>query len=148
MAINPANIAQLASGLPSEIQESIGAALRAQDKINSDVDSFLRSLLIPAWQTPNIMLNGWLPFSSIPVRFTKYLGLVFVTGAMTSGTIGQSAFTLPVSYRPQYDVNLAVESNDAYAKLRVEPSGVVVPVVGNPGFYALDGCIFFPAEGT
>lgn len=135
----------LASKLPTQIQNVLRSALSAQDNINRKIASTFSSITVWNWTTPQFS-NGWKNFStSLVGRFTVTpSGLVVLSGAISSGTIGSKAFTLPAKLAPKQDCNFAVDSNDAFGKLVVHSNGDVVPAVGSNLFFALDGVSFLP----
>jgi len=146
--LNVTSLQQLGAGLPPEVQTSIRSALSAQDKMNQDIAQLFTNVSAWNWQTPQFA-NGWKNFSTTLIaRFTQLsCGLVVLSGAIISGTIGGTAFTLPEAMRPSQDCNFAVDSNDAFGKLVVQASGSVIPTVGSNAFFSLDGATFLPAGG-
>jgi len=73
-------------------------------------------------------------------------GLVHLRGTMASGTIAAAMFTLPVGYRPAY--NLIFQGTTAGgtgARVDVTPAGALVPQIGTNPYFAIDG-ISFRAE--
>jgi len=80
------------------------------------------------------MLNGWVNFGTTQetMGYRKHpSGLVEVQGVIKTGTIGLPAFTLPTTFRPQYDMRYACTSNGAYGELGVSQLGAVTPFVGS-----------------
>lgn len=147
MALNLPNLQLLAAGLPPDMQRVLGAALRAQDKLNRDISDALTALSVWTWQRPQL-LNDWQDFSSTLVaRYTKTAaGFVVLSGAIKSGTVGSTAFTLPVGFRPGQDLNLAPWSfGETPSKFFVGPDGSVQPLVGSNVIFFLD-CAFL-ADG-
>jgi len=69
-------------------------------------------------------------------------GIVRLKGLIKSGTIGQTAFTLPIGYRPDTTLIFSVSSGGAYATLRVNSDGTVVPYTGANTYFSLDGVSF------
>lgn len=86
-----------------------------------------------AWIVPT-MTNGWLTYDadpggwSGPGYYKDSAGVVHLRGLIKSGTVGASAFTLPVGYRPA-DGNLLIGtiSNGAVGRVRVSTDGTVMP---------------------
>jgi len=101
-----------------------------------------------AWK--DVTLEGaWLKYDSdYAVRYFKDLsGVVHLEGAIKSGTLGTTAFTLPVGYRPaqyQYFAPLSTggSNNPVLSELYVDPDGTFTPVVGNNAYFSLDGVSF------
>ena len=60
-----------------------------------------------------------------------------------SGTIGTSAFTLPVGYIPSKTKFFAVSSNQAFGEVIVLATGTVTPRQGTNVWVALDGVEFY-----
>lgn len=137
MGLPVPSLQSLASGLPGEVAQKLRSALSAQDEFNRRI----QAILSPAqtWQTPQL-LNGWQNFSSHYVaRYTQLpSGVVVLSGAIKSGTIGTVAFVLPALLRPDQDVAIAVDSNGALGRLVVHPSGNVSAEVGSNSFFSLE----------
>jgi len=93
--------------------------------------------------------SGWVNYGSglAPAGFYKDpTGLVHLRGTMASGTIAAAMFTLPVGYRPAY--NLIFQGTTAGgtgARVDVTPAGALVPQIGTNPYFAIDG-ISFRAE--
>jgi len=96
------------------------------------------------------MVNSWVNFDT--TREARYWldqeGVVHLSGMLSTGTVGLTAFTLPVGYRPDFvdatndRLNFAVSSNSAFGVLQVLNTGAVIPAVGSNVFFALDGITF------
>ena len=71
-------------------------------------------------------------------------GTVHIKGLIKSGTLGSTAFTLPVGYRPLLDHNVAALAFNVIGRLKIQPSGNVVPVSGSNVWFSIH--ITFPAE--
>lgn len=69
-------------------------------------------------------------------------GRVCLEGTISTGTIGLSAFTLPVGYRPAAPQRFGVPSNGAFGELLVNTDGTVVPNVGSNVSFNLNGVCF------
>jgi hypothetical protein len=87
--------------------------------------------------------NSWVDYAgSVQAQagFRKnQFGRVFLKGLIKSGTIGTSAFTLPVGYRPQEQFNFAsIDGSDAGARLQIHTDGTVTPVNGSNAKFSLD----------
>lgn len=158
--VQPQRLASLAP------DATLQAVLRAQDKHNTDVSQALNAalvrgdtvqlwtpytatapLVVPSdWTTITAFSNSWAVFSgsfNVQWRITAS-GDIRLQGAIKSGTVGNSAFTL-ASVAPSQDVNLAADSNDAFGKLTISGgTGVVTPAVGSNVFFSVD-CSWTPA---
>ncbi len=101
-------------------------------------------IAVQSWQTPTL-LNSWVDFGG-GHNDTKYFkdpfGVVHIKGLIKFGTIGLPAFTLPSGYRPLSTEIYGVISNSAFAELRIDASGSVVPISGNNAWFSLDGITF------
>lgn len=82
--------------------------------------------------------NSWSTNGFVAAFRKNALGDVQIRGNIASGTIGQTAFTLPDGYRPPVQLDFAVPSNALYGQLRVLTSGAVRPVVGSNADFALN----------
>jgi hypothetical protein len=85
------------------------------------------------WIAPT-MLNAWVNFggSDAAAGYMKDdFGWVNVKGRIKSGTIGQTAFTLPAGYRPLETQRFTVSSNGAFGEVIINSDGTVVPQVGS-----------------
>lgn len=100
------------------------------------------------WTVISSFTNGWTAYSGYSVRYMKIRqDLVMLDGAITPGTIGAAAFTLPTGYRPsQYQIGRALQANSPYmARVDITNTGIVIPyaptLVGS-GWVSLAGIIF------
>lgn len=98
-----------------------------------------------AWITASPMQNGWVAYDARVPQYRKIGDIVYLRGVIKSGALGSQAFTLPVGYRPPSLGNLgfAVESNSAFGLVNIEPSGLVMPVIGQPTAYIRLDNIYF-----
>jgi hypothetical protein len=66
--------------------------------LKSIIDNYITD---SGWLYPT-MINGWVnrPENASPIRYRKIGKVVYISGAIKSGTFGQQVFTLPVGYRP------------------------------------------------
>jgi len=90
--------------------------------------------------------NSWVNYdagthTTAAFRWDRY-GRIWLKGLIKSGTIGLTAFTLPVA--PPQNVNFAVVANNLFGRVEIDTSGNVTPLVGNNAFVSLDGLNFFP----
>lgn len=89
--------------------------------------------------------NSWVNFGS-GTGFAGFwkdpFGIVHLQGAIKSGTLTASAFTLPVGSRPGFQCNFPTISNSALGYVHVESNGQVVPQSGSSVWFSLDGLSF------
>lgn len=90
--------------------------------------------------------NSWVDWGS-PYAPTAYMkdifGIVHIQGHCKSGTSGQAIFTLPVGYRPEYEIVLPVPSlSTTFGEIRIQTDGDVVHISGNTGFIGLSNISF------
>lgn len=79
------------------------------------------------WSTPSFT-NGWANFPTRNVGYRKNSeGFVELRGALASGTLGSSAFTLPVGYRPSEQLVFPCATFGAIGRVDVLANGTVVP---------------------
>jgi hypothetical protein len=108
--------------------------------------AFVRSLssTVPILATP--LLNSWVNFGA-GYRDAGYykdaLGIVHLSGLIASGTVGQSAFNLPVGYRPAQTLLFGTTSNASAGAVSVTPAGDVTPATpSNNAWVSLEGITF------
>jgi hypothetical protein len=96
-----------------------------------------------AW-TAVTFTNSWVNFGAgeQDVEYRKIGDLVFVRGAMKSGTVGSASFTLPVGFRPPAIVYFAVPSNSLYGQFRISSAGAATLTSGSNVSALLDGVSF------
>lgn len=126
-AIATPSLAQLASGLPPEIQDKLGAALRAQETFNQRVNAALQALDPGPWIRP-VYQNGWVDSSStryVRYRFEDGGRRVRFEGRMKSGTVSSKAFDIGQQFCPAQDLKFAVSSNALFGAVSVLNSGSV-----------------------
>lgn len=102
------------------------------------------SVVLEQWNAPTLT-NSWVYYGSPtnPVGYWKDPnGVVHLRGAVKSGTIGLSVFTLPVGYRPSNTEYFAVVSNGAFGRVVVGSDGGVTPDIGSNVYVTLDGITF------
>lgn len=104
------------------------------------------------WITLSSFSNGWVNFGSgwAGASYRKIGNRVFLRGLIAAGTISgdpntNTAFTLPVGYRPiQSNGTMhAVVSNDAFGQVRAAQDGRVGVFTGSSTWVNLDGISFF-----
>lgn len=90
--------------------------------------------------------HSWVNYNAaanMVARFKKKDGFVYLSGFIKSGTIDQSAFTLPAGYWPSARVILTTLSNNAIGRVQVENDGRVVPATPSTNTWVnLDGLFF------
>lgn len=97
-----------------------------------------------AWQTASYE-NSWVDLSvtyNSAGYYKDAMGIVRLRGVAKDGTIGQTAFTLPVGYRPPKAEVFAVNSNGAFGACHVTAAGEVKPMAGNNAYFSFDGITF------
>ena len=100
-----------------------------------------------AWIAPTLV-NSWVDYdTSRVVRYMKdSMGFVHIKGAIKSGSLGTTAFNLPVGYRPPAPRGYALNSNNStFGACYVNGTGDVIIVAGNTALMYLDA-ICFKAE--
>jgi hypothetical protein len=97
------------------------------------------------WITPTL-INNWVAYDT--ARTPKYYkdanGIVHVKGMMKSGTVGSSAFILPVGYRPDALRMFTTNSTNVFGLLQVDNTGAVTALTNNTFVYI--DVILFKAE--
>lgn len=92
--------------------------------------------------------NGWSNYSPSGYSAAYYkdrLGFVHLRGMIKGGTMSQTAFTLPVGYRPAKAMLLATASAHVYGELLLYTDGRVDAETGQNLLMSLDGIVF---QGT
>jgi len=91
-------------------------------------------------------LNGWLNYAGTNNEPASYYSdpykRVFLGGTITGGTVGQTAFVLPVGLRPRYITWFPTVSAGAFGAARVDVDGSVVPFIGSNTWFSLGGISF------
>lgn len=81
----------------------------------------------------------------LPAGFYRSGERVFLQGTLAKSSaalIGDVMFTLPVAYRPAAECAFGVQSNAAFGRVDVLPTGEVEVIVGNAASVSLDGISF------
>lgn len=90
--------------------------------------------------------NSWVNYGSgwqVAGLWKDASGIVRLRGLIKTGTVGQSAFTLPPGYRPPFSETFAINSNSAFGRLDVQSDGLVVPQTpSNNTYVSLSGIHF------
>ena len=89
--------------------------------------------------------NSWVNYGGVyaQARYRKDgQGFVHLSGVIKSGTMGASAFTLPVGYRPSLQLIFPAASGST-TRVDVLPDGPVIPTTGTAASCALDAIVFY-----
>lgn len=89
--------------------------------------------------------NSWVNLGGSDAAFYKDpFGRVWGRGSVGGGTVGETIFTFPSGYRPEYLVDLPAISNfsSTNSRIVVNPDGTVVLTVGSNTQVSLDGITF------
>lgn len=89
-----------------------------------------------SWQNLSTAVYGYARFK----RTSS--GRVIIHGLISTGTINQSAFTLPADYLPPNRMHIASSSNGAFGLVEIDTSGNVIPTVGSNVWFSLDTVSF------
>jgi len=82
------------------------------------------------WTAPASFTNSWVDYGSSYDTAAYRInpdGDIELKGVIKDGTAGQSAFTLPVGYRPAAHLVFATDNNGGYASVIIEDDGSVKP---------------------
>ncbi|MDE2425783.1 MAG: hypothetical protein KGO96_07735 [Elusimicrobia bacterium] len=117
--------------LPMQSYSTIDSSLLSTVKapFKSTLAAFLASL--EAVTVVSSFSNSWvnLGTTNYSVGFYKnQLGEVKLRGAISSGTVGSTAFVLPAGYRPSKTMVFAVISNSTIGAVQIDNSGNVTPI--------------------
>jgi hypothetical protein len=119
--------------------------------VNLQLPNLIGGKYLRGWPFTRVLTftNSWVQASLHGIRpYASYYqdptGKVFLSGAISGGTVGLAAFTLPDGFRPYASELFCVASSGGIARVDVEADGRVVPVTGSGTFY-LDGISFYPA---
>jgi hypothetical protein len=137
VSVSAPNLQQLVSSLPKEMQGAMRSAFSAQDGFNAKAAGIFNNL--PSWTTP-LLTNSWVAYrdSSTPQVIELPIGLatlVFVMGAIKSGTLNTTAFTLATP--PMQELGLSTDSNGAFGELVVQTTGAVIPRSGSNAYFSV-----------
>lgn len=85
------------------------------------------TISVEAWASVSAFSNSWVNFgvSNVAQYRKDHSGRVYVRGRIKSGTLGATAFTLPVGYRPTESVVVPDVSNAAFGYVTVASDGAV-----------------------
>jgi hypothetical protein len=139
----------LAVNLPDHFPALTVDSLIVTDSLNVQGSStFNRALVTVGAGTGPPFTNSWANLGSgnAPAAYWKDdQGLVFMEGTMSSGTLGQSAFTLPPGFRPDKSRTFPAYSNSVAGLVSVTSAGLVIPLAvstASNASYTLDGIVF------
>jgi hypothetical protein len=93
--------------------------------------------------------NSWVNWGSPynPASFWKDpFGFIHLQGVIKSGTVGSTAFTLPVGSRPVADGIFSVVSNGAFGRVDIASDGTVKPISPSSNVYVSLDNISFKAQ--
>jgi len=88
----------------------------AVNQLGTDVTALQGTTTPTAWTAPTL-LNGWVSYGAgfIAPGYRKVGDMVQIRGAVKSGTMGVSAFNLPVGFRPPAAFDAQVYSDNGSA---------------------------------
>lgn len=90
--------------------------------------------------------SPWTTYSNRTPGYRKNdMGIVFLRGEITSGSLGATIFTLPSGYRPARRIWFAINANNEFGIIQIEPTGIVMQSIGTPNVVGI-GNISFIAE--
>jgi hypothetical protein len=93
------------------------------------------------WTAPTLT-NGWVALAGQQApQYRRVTDTVEIRGGVSTGTIGQAAFTLPAGYRPAAALRFVTTSNALFGDFTVNAAGVVTPTVGSAVSFWI-GCSF------
>lgn len=100
-------------------------------------------LAAPGVRAVTVFANSWVNYGATHnnAGYWKRRGVVFLTGAVKSGTSGVAAFTLPAGFRPALSVELVANANGAFGAVVVGSDGTVTPT-GSTTKFSLEGLSF------
>jgi len=94
----------------------------------------------PAW-TPVTYQNGWVTFTGAaeqPCQYRKIGDIVYLRGTMSTGTVPAIAFTLPVGFRPPFNLRPLATNSGAAGRADLRPDGTYAPQVGTNTFWDIN----------
>lgn len=84
-----------------------------------------------AWITPTL-LNGWVAASGQSVQYRKdNFGRVWLRGRVSTGTVLNTIFQVPVGYRPIQNASFALNNNNSFGSAYITSNGEFVSLIGN-----------------
>lgn len=96
------------------------------------------------WITVGAFLNSWVNFGGTEqvAQYRKVNDIVYLRGAIKSGTLTLPAFTLPAGFRPPASLAFAASSAGAFGNMSVATNGDVTPANGSTVSFNLNNAIF------
>lgn len=96
------------------------------------------------------MTGNWVQYGGNdfpPASYRKDAdGVVTLRGLMKSGTLGDTAFKLPVGFRPKEQMLSITSAGDQVARVDILSDGSVQPKSGSTVWFGLDGVSFIAAQ--
>ncbi len=129
--------------LPDPVPQDMEAVQRNFDKFQRAWDEQDPYHEVGATGEP-AFANSWVNAggTDATAAFYRHQDEVRLKGTIDTGTIGQTAFTLPVNYRPALNEIFAVVSNGTIGGVTVNSDGTVVPGIGNNAYVSLSNIKF------
>jgi hypothetical protein len=91
-----------------------------------------------AWIPVTTFLNGWVSYGLQAPQYRKVGDIVYLRGALKSGTLAAVAFVLPVGYRPLTALYIGtLTAGPTYGYYTIDTVGNVTPQTGNAAQYEL-----------
>lgn len=122
-----------------QLNSALAGGLTLPENLGVQVLNFVINVPTP-WTQVTTFTNAWVNnSSSMPSRYMlNQDGIVFLDGAVKSGTLGLSAFTLPQNMWPSQDTFLPVVATGGTGYMVVQAAdGKVIPSVGATTFMGL-----------
>ena len=99
------------------------------------------------WTRPTFV-NNWVDYEALApgvsrnAMFAKdeRTGVVYMRGLIKTGAIYTVAFTLPMGYRPPWQLHIVTTSNSLFGHLVIGADGTVNPSVGSSAWVSLAVC--------
>jgi hypothetical protein len=95
-------------------------------------------------------VNSWHNYSTPTYSSGAYTksadGVVTLKGLVAGGTVGTTIATLPVGYRPAQWEIMSVESNGAWGRVDIDPSGNISSQAGNTAWFSIDSVSFIAEQ--
>jgi hypothetical protein len=145
---NPVNVtATYANNIRTALEDTAKKTEDNATEISVIKNNYAKKSKMP-WIAPTL-LNAWVNFggTNADAGYTKDdFGFVHLRGRIKTGTLAQSAFILPVGFRPDKDLVIASVSNGAFGYLTIKSDGNVVIEAGSNTSFSLQN-ISFRVEG-
>jgi hypothetical protein len=97
-----------------------------------------------AWVAPTLT-NSWLNYGGVFATagyWKDTSGVVHLRGLITGGTVGTSAFTLPVGFRPTAEHIVLIATATGHGEARIRTDGTVYMGVSSSGYASLANITF------